>query len=90
MSGWVNTGWGPAFDLTATKADYWHRRCSCGSPMVDLDWLRRTHIEPSGIKVIPGPSANLLRCLWEGATVRRSTDGTDVLYAAVTGGSWGS
>ncbi len=84
MSGWDLDGKYSvtAFGLTSTKAGYWHRRCPCGGPGGDLQWLAETHLVPAGIEVLKD-GGNYLHVTWRGiAGGRHGGDGQDVLYAA--------
>lgn len=80
MSGWQRWRGRVVFDLTATKAKYWHRHCPCGVPG-DLDHVWRDHLEPTGrFDLFQAPSGAVLRVSWPGA---RLGGPTDPLYHAI-------
>lgn len=62
MSGWNARA--RAFDLTATKAQSWHRGCNCGSDAL-ADMFRR-HLAPAGLRAAPSPSVHVLRVAADG------------------------
>jgi hypothetical protein len=68
------------FDLTHTKAVYWHRsqpECACD----DLDAIYATHLEPAGFQRQPAPSPALLRLTGPGIAQGHSTR----VYEAISG-----
>jgi hypothetical protein len=67
------------FDLTATKADYWHRSQPCACP--DLDAIYLEHLEPAGFERHDAPSPYVLRLTGPGLSERN----TSALYEAVSG-----
>ena len=78
MSGFSRGGW---VDLTATKAEYWHRRCPVHHDQVlDLDELWKAHLEPAGFTRHEAPSPYMLRLTGPG--IDRGS--TDPLYQALT------
>lgn len=70
------------YELTWTKANYWHAG-ACACPGV-FGMYERFHLGPAGIRVLPHPSSAVLACIWDGIaiprrgapyeTVRRATD----------------
>ena len=59
MSGWNQRTYSVlVFELTYTKARYWHRRCGCGAATLDELWTR--HLEPAGFELVPHQSASVL------------------------------
>lgn len=76
MSGFVGGG---AYELTATKAEYWHRFCRCGrrTPAEII----RGHVVPAGFDARPGRGGRFWRITGPGLE-----DGnTNALYMAVSG-----
>lgn len=81
MSGFHRGGW---FDLTATKAEYWHRSCPDHHDQVlELEDLWQVHLEPAGFVRHDAPSPYMLRLTGPG--IDRGS--TDHLYKALTRGN---
>jgi hypothetical protein len=76
MSGFHRDGW---FDLTATKAEYWHRHCGCQA--LEMEDIYRAHLEPAGFVRHPAPSPHMLRLTGPGI----AEGSTDPLYRACVG-----
>ena len=81
MSGFTVRDETPVFELTWTKAGYWHARgCACPG---EFEQFERYHLAPAGIRVMPHPSTAVLACTWDGIAVPRR----GASYAAVQGAS---
>ncbi len=68
MSGWQSRYGVPLYDLTYTKAAYWHRFCQCGLVDSATDFLLAlyaVHLEPVGFGRAYSSSAQVLALTWQ-------------------------
>lgn len=81
MSGFQTGG---AYDLTATKAAYWHGKrqgCNCGDLHNPLAAIYEKHLEPAGFSQERAQSQFVLRLRGPGISQRR----TGPMYEAISG-----
>ncbi len=82
MSGWTAKYAAPVFELTATKAGYWHRNCSQGC--ADLEDIWRNHLADQGFELVRD-GGTYIAVTWPGAVAGVSTEGTGPLWTALSG-----
>jgi hypothetical protein len=89
------SGWQPAsrgnvarFDLTASKAEWWHRNCACGIPVSASDFLvalYEAHLRPRGFVRHYHGSAAVLALSWPYSATGPGTAAEAAVLAAALG-----
>jgi len=80
MSGFTTRSGTPVYELTWTKARYWHAEgCACPG---EFELFERYHLTPAGIRVLPHPSTAVLACTWDGMPTLRRGAPHDAVHAA--------